>query len=53
MALYAVAALMMTMITADTLLDTDGVWDEMEARGLVPPARRATRPRSGATFAAG
>ena len=34
-ALYAVSALMLTMVAADYLLDTDGVWDEMERRGLV------------------
>ncbi len=38
-ALYAVAALMMTMVTADYLLDPDDVWDAMEARGLVAPGR--------------
>ena len=37
-ALYAVAALMMTMVTADYLLDAQGIWEEMEARGLVSPA---------------
>ncbi len=36
-ALYAVAGLMMTMVASDYLLDADGVWDEMERRGLVPP----------------
>ncbi len=37
-ALYAVAALMVTMVTADFLLDDQGIWEEMEARGLVRPA---------------
>ena len=41
-ALYAVAALMITMVTGDTLLDADGIWDEMEVRGLVPPAPPGT-----------
>ena len=36
-ALYAVAALMMTMVASDYLLDADGVWELMEQRGLVPP----------------
>ena len=36
-ALYAVAALMLTMVASDYLLDADGVWEAMEARGLVPP----------------
>ena len=36
-ALYAIAALMLTMIMADYLLDPGEVWDEMERRGLVPP----------------
>ena len=35
-ALYAVGALMISMVTADYLLDGQGVWEEMEARGLVP-----------------
>jgi paraquat-inducible protein A len=35
-ALYAVGALMISMVTADYLLDSQGVWEEMEARGLVP-----------------
>ena len=39
-ALYAVATLMVTMVSADYLLDADGVWDEMEVRGLVPPAQQ-------------
>ncbi len=43
-ALYAVAALMMTMVTADYLLDSDDVWEAMEARGIVPTARPAARP---------
>ena len=44
-ALYAVAALMMTMVAADYLLDSDGVWDEMERRGLVPaPPAQETGP---------
>ncbi len=36
-ALYAVGALMLTMVAADFLLDADGVWEAMEQRGLVPP----------------
>ena len=36
-ALYAVAALMIVMILADYYLDADGVWETMEARGIVPP----------------
>ena len=38
-ALYAVGALMISMVTADYLLDVQGVWETMEARGLVPPAK--------------
>ncbi len=38
-ALYAVAALMLTMIAADCFMDLDDVWDAMQARGLVPPVR--------------
>ena len=38
-ALYAVAALMLTMIAADHLLDPDDVWDTMAARGLIAPAQ--------------
>lgn len=41
-ALYAVAALMLTMVSADFLLDPEAVWETMEARGLVP------EPRAGA-----
>ena len=37
-ALYAVAALMMSMVAADYLLDSQGVWEAMEQRGLVVPA---------------
>ncbi len=44
-ALYAVAALMMAMILADFYLDADGVWDAMEARGIVPPPM--ARPAQG------
>ena len=36
-ALYALGALMMTMVAADSLLDADTVWETMERRGLVPP----------------
>ena len=36
-ALYAIAGLMVTMVTADYLLDPDEVWETIEARGLVPP----------------
>ncbi len=39
-ALYAVAALMMTMVATDFVLDSDAVWAAMEQRGLVPPPRR-------------
>ena len=46
-ALYAVAALMMTMVASDYLLDADGVWEMMEARGLVPPPQ----PRRGERIA--
>ncbi len=38
-ALYAVVALMMTMVMADYLLDPDEIWEAMEARGIVPGAR--------------
>ena len=38
-ALYAVVALMMAMVTADYLLHPDEVWEAMEARGIVPAAR--------------
>ena len=44
-ALYAVAALMMTMVAADYMLEPDGVWDMMEERGIVPPPQ-AGRGRS-------
>ena len=40
-ALYAVVALMMTMVTADYLLDPDEVWEAMEARSVVPAAHGA------------
>ena len=44
-ALYAVAALMITMVTADYLLEPDGVWEAMEERGLVaPPQAGRGRP---------
>ena len=36
-ALYAVGALMLSMVAADFLLDADGVWEAMAERGLVPP----------------
>ena len=36
-ALYAVAALMVTMVAADFLLEPESVWEAMEQRGLVPP----------------
>ncbi len=36
-ALYAVGALMITMVTADYLLDADEIWEVMEQRGLVQP----------------
>jgi paraquat-inducible protein A len=39
-ALYAVAALMVTMVTADYLLDHEALWEIMESHGLVPPAER-------------
>ena len=38
-ALYAVGALMMVMVSADYFLDPEEVWETMERRGLVPPAR--------------
>ncbi len=38
-ALYAVGALMMAMVSADYFLDPEEIWETMEARGLVPPAR--------------
>jgi paraquat-inducible protein A len=38
-ALYAVAALMLTMVAADYLLDADEIWETMERRGVVPPPR--------------
>ena len=41
-ALYAVGALMMTMVATDFVLDSDAVWGAMERRGLVPPPRRGT-----------
>ena len=44
-ALYAIAALMLTLIMADYLLDPGEVWEEMERRGLVPPPT----PPSGST----
>lgn len=37
-ALYALGALLLTMIAADALLDAQFVWEEMERRG-VPPER--------------
>ena len=37
-ALYAVAALMLTMIAADYYLDPDEVWDVLQRRGRIPPA---------------
>ena len=36
-ALYAVAALMVTMVAADFMLEPESVWEAMEQRGLVPP----------------
>ncbi len=38
-ALYAVAALMMLMVSADYFLDPEEMWETMQERGLVPPAR--------------
>ena len=38
-ALYAVAALMMVMVSADYFLDPEEIWETMEQRGLVPPAQ--------------
>ncbi len=43
-ALYAIAALMLTMVLADFLLDPAEIWAEMERRRLVPPPSR-TAPR--------
>jgi len=39
-ALYALGALLLTMIAADVLLDAQAVWEEMERRGL--PGRALT-----------
>ncbi len=36
-ALYAIAALMFTLVAADTMMDTGEVWEDMERSGLVPP----------------
>ena len=39
-AAYALAALMLTMVAADALIDPEGVWEELEERGSVAdPAR--------------
>jgi paraquat-inducible protein A len=43
-ALYAVGALMMTMVATDFVLDRDGVWEAMDERGLAPPPRAGTGP---------
>ncbi len=45
-ALYAIGALMVTMVLADVLLDPGEVWDDMERRGVVPPP---AKPVPGAT----
>ena len=34
---------MISMVTADYLLDSQGVWEEMEARGLVPANQPGAR----------
>ena len=52
-ALYALAALMLTTVVADAVLDRQTVWDEMEARGLPGTgvdhaAVAAVRPGAGA-----
>ncbi len=46
-ALYAVAALMMAMVSADYFLDPEEMWETMERRGLVPPAQAGTGVRLG------
>jgi paraquat-inducible protein A len=43
-ALYALAALLLTMITADTLLDAQFVWEEMERRGIAQHPAAQPRP---------
>ena len=46
-ALYAVAALMMVMVSADYFLDPEEVWETMEARGLLPPPKTGGGQRIG------
>ncbi len=41
-ALYALAALLLTMVLADCLIDRQTVWEEMEERGLVSGAGAAS-----------
>ncbi len=44
-ALYAIGALMFTLVAADTILDAGEVWEDMERLGLVP---QPTSPAPGA-----
>ncbi len=46
-ALYAVGALMLAMVSADYFLDAEEIWETMEARGLVPPPAQGPGPRIG------
>ena len=41
-ALYALGALILTMVTADFLIDRQTIWEEMEARGLTPAGGAAS-----------
>ncbi len=43
-ALYALGALMMTMVCTDFVLDRDVVWAAMERCGVAPPPRAGTGP---------
>lgn len=52
-ALYALGALMLTIVVADVVLDRQVIWEEMETRGLVdtdvgPVAVALDQPRAGA-----
>ena len=42
-ALYAVGGLMLALVASDWLLDSEGVWEAMEARGLIQPNRPPDR----------
>jgi len=44
-ALYALAAMMLTMTAANAAIDTDAVWEEMEGRGLIPAIPGASQGR--------